>query len=229
MKDIHILKSLSCNIDIHKLLKKMHVLEGTCDAMTLKCMADEAKSVAKPKAMYRIAYINERGKDYIIVEEHTFTSRVLAVNLEHAHRIFCYAITCGTELDEWSRTKTDMLENYWADEIKEAFLRSAYGTFNDSLKKAYRLGKTAWMNPGSLEDWPISEQRILFSLLGDTKTAIGIELTDSYLMSPIKSLSGIRFPTEEHFESCQLCTREICPGRRANYDKTLFYSKYYIE
>jgi cobalamin-dependent methionine synthase I len=114
-----------------------------------------------------------------------------------------------------------MLENYWADSIKETVLRSAFDSFNGHLKKTYRLGKTARINPGSLEDWPIDEQHILFSLLGDTNESIGLDLLESYLMFPTKSLSGIQFPTEEHFESCQLCPRENCPGRRANYEETL--------
>ena len=82
------------------------------------------------------------------------------------------------------------------------------------------------MNPGSLPDWPIQQQRPLFQLLGDPNTAIGVELTASYLMEPNKSVSGIRFPTEERFESCMLCPRQDCPGRRSAYDPELYDQKY---
>ena len=94
------------------------------------------------------------------------------------------------------------------------------------LSTCYDLGRTATMAPGSLADWPIREQRPLFRILGDPLTAVGVELTDSFLMIPNKSVSGIRFPTEERFESCQLCPREGCPGRRAAYDPDLYESKY---
>ena len=82
------------------------------------------------------------------------------------------------------------------------------------------------MTPGSLEDWPISEQRPLFEILGDIQDAIGVQLKDSLMMSPVQSVSGIIFPTEATFESCQLCPRENCPGRRAAYDKNLYEKKY---
>jgi hypothetical protein len=62
--------------------------------------------------------------------------------------------------------------------------------------------------------------------LGDVAGAIGVWLSDSLLMVPAKSVSGVRFPTEESFESCQLCSRENCPGRRASYDDTLYDRKY---
>ena len=84
------------------------------------------------------------------------------------------------------------------------------------------------MNPGSLADWPLREQRTLFALLGDVHGAIGVELTPSLLMTPTKSVSGILFPTAETFASCQLCPREECPNRRAVYDPLLFAQRYQI-
>jgi hypothetical protein len=45
-------------------------------------------------------------------------------------------------------------------------------------------------------------------------------------MVPTKSVSGIIFPTEADFQSCQLCERENCPNRRAPYDEMLYEQKY---
>lgn len=78
----------------------------------------------------------------------------------------------------------------------------------------------------SLADWPLPEQRPVFSILGDVTEAIGVRLTDSFLMIPHKSVSGIQFSTVETFESCQLCGREVCPARRAPYDRDLYERKY---
>jgi hypothetical protein len=75
------------------------------------------------------------------------------------------------------------------------------------------------MSPGSLEDWPITEQPKLFSLFGDTEKSIGVKLTASLLMIPRKSISGILFPSEEGFVSCRLCPRENCPSRKAEFDE----------
>ena len=88
------------------------------------------------------------------------------------------------------------------------------------------MASTAVMNPGSLTDWPLREQRPLFALLGDVRSAIGVELTDTLLMVPRKSVSGIVFVAEETFASCQLCPRYDCPNRRAPYEAGLFERKY---
>lgn len=82
------------------------------------------------------------------------------------------------------------------------------------------------MNPGSLEDWPISEQKVLFILFKDCGKVIGVELTESFLMVPVKSVSEICFPTETSFESCQLCPRKNCLSRRVAYNSGLTRNKY---
>jgi predicted transcriptional regulator len=82
------------------------------------------------------------------------------------------------------------------------------------------------MSPGSLADWPIQAQRPLFALFDGAEARIEVRLKDSLLMVPSKSVSGIRFPTEQTFASCQLCPRADCPSRQAPYDPELYEKKY---
>ena len=97
---------------------------------------------------------------------------------------------------------------------------------SELLDRKYKLGKTATISPGSgdVTVWPIEQQRELFALFVDVENLVGVRLTESFLMTPNKSVSGIRFPTEIDFQSCQLCHRENCPGRRAPFDKKLWES-----
>ena len=88
----------------------------------------------------------------------------------------------------------------------------------EHIKEDFTPGIMSHMNPGSLSDWPITQQKILFSLFGDVEELIGVRLTESFLMDPIKSVSGIHFPTEFDFKSCMLCTRYPCVKRKAAYD-----------
>ena len=100
------------------------------------------------------------------------------------------------------------------------------GGLRAHLSERFAVPQLMVMNPGSLADWPLREQRALFRLLGDVEAAVGVTLTPSLLMTPTKSVSGIFFPSEETFASCQLCPREACPNRRAPYDPELFAKKY---
>jgi hypothetical protein len=221
-----ILNNAPFQMDVDQLLERLRVPEGSRHAPQLRSFASHAQAIAKPKALYRAAFIDSKGEDVVQIEGVTLTSRVLRVNLESAHRVFVYVATCGTELDEWSKSVDGMLERYWADVMKEMALRSAMEALNEDIAQRYRPGHMAGMSPGELEDWPLEEQRALFALLGHTRQAIGVQLTDSLLMIPTKSVSGIRFPTEENFDSCLLCPRQNCPGRRAPYDEGLYERKY---
>jgi len=216
--DTNVLNDIPFQLDIAHLAHRLHIKKESGYAKELERLAQTAQTIGRPKALYKAAFVDSRDDNHVVVEGVTLTSRVLRVNLEQAHRVFPFVATCGMELEEWARSIDDVLQRYWAETIKEIALRSALQAMNDHLAEHYRPGKTSAMSPGSLADWPIQEQRMLFTLLGDTQTAIGVYLTDSLLMIPTKSVSGIRFPTETDFESCRLCPRSTCPGRRAPYD-----------
>ena len=226
MADCTVLDTVPLRIDLEPLACRLRSAGNDHYVAALQRLVEQAVSVGRPKAMYRVGFIEERAEDTVLIDGVLFASRVLRVNLEHAHRVFLYSATCGTELAAWARGLDDLLDRYWAEAIQESALRAAGRALHRHMVESFHLGKTATMAPGSLGDWPLSQQRPLFACLGDVQGAIGVELTDSLLMVPAKSVSGIRFPTEESFESCQLCPRENCPGRRAPYDDTLYDRKY---
>jgi hypothetical protein len=221
-----VLDPLPYEVETGPLLAALHVRKGSRHIDTVLRLADEATRYARPKAIYRIVYIEARGDDFITTEGIRFSSRILRVNLDGLHRFFPFVVTSGRELEEWAEAQDDMIERFYADAINQAVVQSASRKLTQHLIDTLQLGQISAMNPGSLTDWPLREQRPLFALLGDVPGAIGVELTDSLLMTPTKSVSGIAFPVEETFASCQLCPRADCPNRRAAYDAGLFERKY---
>ena len=224
--DIVILDEIVFDPHPNKILKKLHVKSDSRYKDVVLGMLDDARQIARPKAMYGIAGIDEKFDSGVVLDGIRMESRVLAINLKDIHRVFPYVITSGRELFDWKMGFEDMLDSYYADEISQMALRVAEKHFLDHLKATFQLGKTSSMNPGSLEDWPITAQQNLFELLGDPMAAIGVELLPSLLMLPNQTVSGIRFESEEGFSSCELCPRECCPHRSAPYNPELLDSKY---
>jgi hypothetical protein len=219
---MEILTNIPVELDIYELLARLYISEGDADAAAVGKLVDWARSVMNPKAAYDVCYVGAKGADTVNIGGVHFTSRVLRTNLDQIHRVFPYLVTCGKELEVQPNITGDLMEFYWLDEIKHVALGAAYGYMQKHITKTYRPGKMSHMSPGSLEDWPITQQAQLFSLFGDSEEKIGVRLTESYLMLPTKSVSGIFFPAATSFESCQLCPREDCPGRRARYDESLW-------
>lgn len=180
----------------------------------------QAMKIARPKALYKVAYIDKKGDDTIEIEGITFHSHVLRVNIDKIERVFPYVGTCGRELDELD-AGGDALRQLCLDNIKMVTVGLAMNYLFGQIKNKYQLGQTAHMNPGSLVDWPITQQRPLFSLFEGQETTIGVRLTEGCMMQPMKSVSGIFYTSEVKYENCQLCPREGCMGRRAPYSPEL--------
>lgn len=224
--DVAILEDIRFEPDLERLKKKLRVRDGGRSADRFARLVEAAEAIARPRALYGVAYIESKGDDSVVIDGVEFESRVLRVNLEETHRVFPYLATGGIELHEWAAAQEDTLQRYYADAIAEAALRSAQSALQQHLKERYRLGGTSTMSPGSLADWPIQAQRPLFALFDGAEARIEVRLKDSLLMVPSKSVSGIRFPTEQTFASCQLCPRADCPSRQAPYDPELYDKKY---
>ena len=201
-------------------------LPADSDADEFADLLRRARGVAHPKALYKEAFVDARGDDTVTIDGVTFRSAVLRGNLDRVERVFPYIATCGRELDRVDVPADDLLKQYWLDVIKAAVLGLCVRHLGDHLCRAYGLGKTAVMSPGSGDAsvWPIEQQRELFALFGEVEERIGVVLTDSFLMVPNKTVSGIRFPTEIDYRSCRLCRRAVCSGRSAPFDEELWRS-----
>lgn len=212
--------------DVNALAAQLRVKPDSARMARLRDLVSEARAIARPKALYLVARLDARGDDYVVLNGTKFTSRVLQVNLAKVHRAFVCIATCGVEMEDWAQSKRDLLEQFQADAIAGAALMAAREALARHLEQVYQPGRLGEMNPGSLPDWPLLEQRPLFDLLGDSQRDIGVQLLDSYLMKPIKTTSGLLFPAEEGFHNCQLCPMEDCPGRRSPYDPGLYDRRY---
>lgn len=220
-----LLEDIPFTVNWEQLLERLHIRPESASADELRALVDEALAIGRPRALFGAAYVEDRGEDWVVIDGVRFTSRLVAVNLEGVYRVFPYIATCGPELGEWAHRLTDILHQFWAEEIKVAALACASRALLQTLEEHFQPGRTAVMNPGSLPDWPLKEQRPMFALLGQAER-IGVTLNESYLMTPNKSVTGLRFPTEARYENCQLCPREDCPGRRAPYDPSLWQARY---
>ncbi len=218
---MEILQNIPIQLTVEQVLRSLHLDSDGKYAGDVQGLVNMVQDVVRPKAVYDVRYIDRKGTDEVEIGGVKFTSRVLRINLDKAERVFPYIATCGTEVESIDIPPDDLMRRFVLDNIKQIALGAAIKHLREHIDREYKPGQMSAMSPGSLEDWPISEQRQLFSIFGDVEKLIGVKLTDTYLMLPIKSVSGIYFPTEVRFESCQLCPRERCPGRRAPYDEKL--------
>jgi hypothetical protein len=215
---MEILNKIRIRLDMQEINKALH-MKGREDSSHAQALIKEVQPLIRARAVYRDCYLESKSEDAIVIDGIRFTSRVLRRHMDNVGRVFPFVVTIGSKLEEYARACKDFLKQYYLDTIGNIALITVRKYLEDYLRSKYALGCISYMSPGSLKDWDLKGQRPLFSILGDVKGSIDVYLTEALLMIPAKSLSGIFFPTEIPFYSCQLCPRENCPSRKARYNE----------
>ncbi len=122
------------------------------------------------------------------------TGPIITTRLAKSEAVACFLATIGPGIERRSHAYLDageMVKGYILDTIGSELAERLC----DRLERAVEeeVGPRGWKitnrySPGYC-DWPVAEQRKLFSLLPGG--FCGIRLTESSLMLPIKSVSGI--------------------------------------
>ena len=213
-----LLDSIPVSVTVDEIIKVL-ALEDEDDVQFITGLFTKAKELARPKALYKVAYVDEINSPHVVLDGVNFTSAVLARNMEGVHRVFAYVCTCGVEVDDWSHNEKDYVVSFWLDIIKERFLYGAANYMRNYIKEKYGIKTISAINPGSgnADTWPIVQQRLLFPLIGGVTEDTGVRLTDSCLMLPTKSTSGLFYGSDTEFINCSLCERKNCANRRAEY------------
>ena len=108
----------------------------------------------------------------------------------------------------------DLIKAYLCDAFVNYQMDLMMKTWRESFVEMYDVGSTFPLSPGCC-DWDLAEQVLLFSLL--EPEAIGVRLSESSVMYPLKSLSAIvGFGKDLPFmkEECLYCGRKNCNYRR---------------
>ena len=151
-----------------------------------------------------------------------FTGMIIASQLRKSSMAAIFLATTGEELANISRSlmeEGDMLAAYIMDVIGSELVESAIESMHNALEEEMAksgLSVTNRFSPGYC-DWDLKSQQYILELMPDN--FCGISLTESSLMIPVKSVSGIigigkdvsRMPY-----SCSRCDSENCiyRGRR---------------
>lgn len=205
--------------NINRLLARAGLDAGSDEAGDFMALLAAALPHLKPRAGLLEASVAPAGDGRtVVIGGVPFASTLLSRNLADETRAWPFLATCGREAHEFAGAIPDPFERFWADIILFDAMTLAVDALDSHFEKTVPGVGTATMSPGSLPEWPIEEQAPLFGLLAGIVDFCGVTLTESMLMLPAKSVSGIRFHSEHGYVSCRLCPRERCETRRVPYE-----------
>ena len=194
--------------------------QHTLDLVTL--YISECKEIMFPQGGYSCFEALTPGtKDEIEIEGFRFrTGKIINKMLRKAEAYAFFVTTAGPGPEALARTLMEQdqyLEAYIVDLVGSIIVDSVADQVQEHIRimaASRGMQITNRYSPGYCS-WNVDEQQKLFSLMPDG--CCGITLSDSSLMSPIKSVSGIiGLGTSVEFRdyTCEICPMEDCIFRK---------------
>lgn len=185
------------------------------------------KQNCKPVGGFR--YFNSQKvsfrKNVLSIENTDFNlGPIIYRDIKDVTEIFVFVCTIGKHIEDKINKlflEGDTLTAFILDRIASELVESTANLLelkikNDFLKEGYNLSNR--YSPGYC-GWLVSEQKKLFSLI--PSKFCGVELTESSLMIPIKSISGIYGADMNLIKRdyhCEICDDEFCYKRKLKKD-----------
>ncbi|MBK8945975.1 MAG: hypothetical protein IPM32_11995 [Ignavibacteriae bacterium] len=179
----------------------------------------ESKSRIHIEAGYKIGELKQYSKNILFDNTEFNVDKIIFNQFLEANNAAIFVCTIGNEMELWSKKNTaegDLLRGYLIDVTASTIVENVADLLHDFIGKTF-IEKdwkiTNRYSPGYC-NWQVNEQQNLFSLL--PKNFCNIKLSDSSLMNPIKSISGIigigkNVKYREYF--CERCGIKDCTQR----------------
>lgn len=200
-------------ISLSELYEQMGYEQAVPDEATVKetdIIIAEAKSFLRPRFCF---FVQRELPDFAI-------GKIIERQLKGAEAYAFFICTAGVEYEAFQerlKKEGDMVRVFIADALGSVIAEKAADQMELSLQE--NIDKLGWhhtnrFSPGYC-GWHVSQQQLLFPLFkGET---CGVKLTESSLMLPIKSVSGIigLGPNVRHLDyTCGLCDFKQCYKRK---------------
>ncbi|UCH45700.1 MAG: hypothetical protein JSV11_03065 [Nitrospiraceae bacterium] len=182
------------------------------------------EKMMRPKVLYTTKKIQKiEGSTLTLEGDIKLKSSKISKTLGKCDRITFFLATIGEQVDNVINTslkEKKLSDAYIYDAIGSAAVEATVEDFQnriDSKVKENDQRTTLRFSPGYC-DWKINEQKKVFSVLEND--LIDVDLNESYLMAPRKSVSGVfgigssKLVDKDETNPCRLCGMHTCVARR---------------
>ena len=189
----------------------------------VRAVGDMAAAVARPRFCYALAdgTLDLVRDTLTIGGTELHVGRIISRQLRGSEAFALFVATAGAEFEDLQmrlKDDDDMVRTFIADSFGSVIAERTADIMEECLQG--ELDGRGWRHTNRFSPgycgWHVSEQQRLFPLFG-VERPCGVRLTESSLMVPIKSVSGVigLGPGVRKLEySCGLCDYKDCYKRR---------------
>lgn len=197
-----------------------HAVDETTLAM-ISSSFSELEQCADGRSVYRIFDCIHGEENTIKIGKMEIVSRSLYKNLKGCEKAVVFGATLGVQVDLLMKkySLTDMARTVVLQSCAAVILEEYCDECQEKIGKDARE-ENLWMRPRfspGYGDFDICHQKDILRML-DTAKTIGLTMTDSYMLTPTKSVTaviGLSSVDEKcHRQGCEVCQKEDCIYRR---------------
>ena len=208
--------------DIESLLgDDFGVVDSYTGEVIVKIISECRECMSPQGSFIQLKALKTDTSEQISIEDSSFqTGRTIKKMLAGSETYVFLIATAGPGPETMARellAKGEFLEGYIADLVASALVESVANQVQDHIRQLAGqegLKITNRYSPGYCK-WDVSEQQKLFKLFPEN--CCGITLSDSSLMSPIKSVSavlGMGSSVTYQDYTCEICSMKECLYRK---------------
>lgn len=197
-----------------------HAVDDRTRALILESFADLQRT-AERKSIYRFFRVRHLSAETLCIGSLEIVSKNLAKNLKGCDQAVLFAATLGIGVDRLiQRTGiTNMAKAVVLQACAAAYLEEYCDACQEKIAQEMQKEGNYLrprFSPG-YGDFPLIHQKQILRMIDSAKT-IGLTMTDSFLMTPTKSVSAVigvsttRIPCHRH--GCEECEKTDCLYRR---------------
>lgn len=206
--------------------RKKDITRATRERLTVQ--ENSMRQLIRPGLIWDVFPVADADKGSVVLGNgKILASKKMVHALRESEGVIMFIATAGKQVD----VKIDQLmaegrlaDAYVADALASAAVESLVDRFHaDIAEKLGHHGQRVGLrfSPGYC-DWPVTDQRQVFASLDHE--AVGVELGDTFLMTPRKSVSGVfgifssskNAPARIMDNPCQRCGKQDCIARRVD-------------
>jgi hypothetical protein len=184
-----IFEHIPVSFDRDRLMEENKIKPDTDLAEDFLGVIEAAEGALRCKAVLKLTEMSGAGENSVVLDGIEFKSGSVAGRLRGKKYIFLYVMTVGTEIDGCEDANYPVL----GDIVRQAALDISMKYTLDYIKDNFGCADASFINPGTLEDWPVELNKTIFEMIGNITELTGAVMTAGGFMKPWYSSAGIIF------------------------------------
>jgi hypothetical protein len=174
-------------LDRAALMQANHIKPDTDLAEEFIGVLEASETVLRCKAVIKEVVLDALTESEAVLDGTVFSSSYVASSLRGKSRVFLYVMTVGNEIYACEDADYPVL----GDIVKQAALDEAMRYTLAYISQNYGGGNISFINPGTLDDWPVELNKVIFNMIGEVTELTGAVMSQSGFMKPWYSSAGL--------------------------------------